>query len=116
MHEMSILTNVVDTVLAYAAENNASRVIEVSLVVGDLRDVVDELMESCFQFLSRGTIAEGARLTMTKVPLKLQCEDCLLVFGADIRGRKQIACPDCGGNRLKVKSGREFLISSIVVE
>lgn len=116
MHEMSILTNVVDTVLAYAAENDATRVTEVSLVVGDLRDVVDELMESCFQFLSRGTIAEGARLTMTKVPLRLQCEDCLLVFGADIRGRKQIACPDCGSNRLKVKSGREFLISSIVVE
>ena len=60
MHEMSILTNEVDTVLVYAAENNASWVIEVSLVVGDLRDVVDELMESCFQFLSRGTIAEGS--------------------------------------------------------
>ena len=41
MHEMSILTNEVDTVLVYAAENNASWVIEVSLVVGDLRDVVD---------------------------------------------------------------------------
>lgn len=36
MHEMSILTNEVDTVLVYAAENNASWVIEVSLVVGDL--------------------------------------------------------------------------------
>ena len=63
MHEMSILTNEVDTVLVYAAENNASWVIEVSLVVGDLRDVVDELMESCFQFLSRGTIAEGLALS-----------------------------------------------------
>lgn len=63
MHEMSVLTNEVDTVLVYAAENNASWVIEVSLVVGDLRDVVDELMESCFQFLSRGTIAEGLALS-----------------------------------------------------
>ena len=44
-------------------QNNASWVIEVSLVVGDLRDVVDELMESCFQFLSRGTIAEGLALS-----------------------------------------------------
>ena len=64
MHEMSILTNEVDTVLVYAAENNASWVIEVSLVGGgDLRDVVDELMEGCFQFLSRGTIAEGIALS-----------------------------------------------------
>ena len=77
---------------------------------------LDELMESCFQFLSRGTVAEGARLTMTKVPLKLQCEDCLLVFGADVRGQRQIACPDCGSTCLKVRSGREFLISSITIE
>ena len=36
---------------------------------------------------------------MAKVPLKLQCEDCLLVFGTDIWGWKQVACPDCGSNR-----------------
>lgn len=54
---------------------------------------------------------------MTKVPLKLQCEDCLLVFGTDIWGWKQVACPDCGSSRLKVKPDREFLIiGSIVVE
>ena len=32
MHEMSILTNEVDTVLVYTAENNASLVIEVSVL------------------------------------------------------------------------------------
>lgn len=54
---------------------------------------------------------------MAKVPLKLQCEGCLLVFGTDIWGWKQVACPDCGSSRLKVKSDREFLIiGSIVVE
>ena len=36
MHEMSILTNEVDTVLVYAAENNASWVLEVSLVGGGI--------------------------------------------------------------------------------
>ena len=57
MHEMSILTNEVDTVLVYAAENNASWVIEVSLVVGDLRDVVTSSWRAAFT--SRG-IAEGS--------------------------------------------------------
>ncbi|WP_418142340.1 hypothetical protein, partial [Adlercreutzia equolifaciens] len=37
MHEMSILTNEVDTVLVYAAENNASWVIEVSVLSRLLR-------------------------------------------------------------------------------
>ena len=37
MHEMSILTNEVDTVLVYAAENNASWVIEVCWSWGSAR-------------------------------------------------------------------------------
>lgn len=45
MHEMSILSNVMDVVLKYAQENNAREVVSVTLVVGELRDVVDKLME-----------------------------------------------------------------------
>lgn len=45
MHEMSILSNVIDVVLKYAQENNVREVVSVTLVVGELRDVVDKLME-----------------------------------------------------------------------
>lgn len=36
MHEMSILSNVMDVVLKYAQENNAREVVSVTLVVGEL--------------------------------------------------------------------------------
>ena len=84
MHEMSILSNVMDVVLKYAQENNVRKVVSVTLVVGELRDVVDELMESCFQFLCRNTIVKDATLHMEKVPLKAQRNQCRLVFPADI--------------------------------
>lgn len=45
MHEMSILSNVIDVVLKYAQENNVREVVSVTLVVGELRDVADKLME-----------------------------------------------------------------------
>lgn len=45
MHEMSILSNVMDVMLKYAKESNAREVVSVTLVVGELRDVVDKLME-----------------------------------------------------------------------
>ena len=84
MHEISILSNVMDVVLKYAKESNAREVVSVTLVVGELRDVVDELMKSCFQFLCRNIIAKDAALHMEKVPLKAQCNQCRLVFPADI--------------------------------
>lgn len=115
MHEMSILTNVVDIVLKYAEDNGAERVCGVSLVVGEMRDVVDELMESCFQFLCRDTIAEGATLSMTKVPARAQCGDCKLVFPVDVHGKGRPTCPDCGSGNLTIKTGREFLIQSIEI-
>ncbi len=115
MHEMSILSNVMDIVLDYAEKNSAHEVKSVTLVVGELRDVVDELMESCFQFLARGTIAENASLIMEKVPLKAQCDSCRLVFPADIKRPESLACPDCGSTALHIHSGKEFLIKSIEV-
>lgn len=115
MHEMAILGNVMDVVLKYAADNDAKEVVSVSLVVGELRDVVDELMESCFQFLARDTIAAHATLKMKKVPLKAQCQECLLVFPADIKSPASLVCPDCGSKSLRIHSGKEFFIESIEV-
>ena len=115
MHEMSILSNVMDVVLDYAEKNNAKEVVRVTLVVGELRDVVDELMESCFQFLARDTIAANASLIMEKVPLKAQCEHCRLVFAANMKQPESLVCPDCGNTQLRIYSGKEFLIKSIDV-
>lgn len=116
MHEMSILTEVVDVVLDYATREQAARVTGVDLVVGELHDVVDDLMESCFQYLARDTIAEGARLSLTKVPMKAQCSDCLLVYPADLRRKDTLVCPACGSTEFRIFKGNEFLISSITIE
>lgn len=115
MHEMSILSNVMDVVLDFAEKNNARKVVSVTLVVGELRDVVDDLMESCFRFLAHDTIAADARLTMEKVPLRAQCNECRLVFPASIKQPESLVCPDCGSKSLHIRSGKEFLIKSIEV-
>lgn len=115
MHEMSILGNVMDVVLRYAQENDAREIRSVTLVVGELHDVVDDLMESCFQFLARDTIAAHAQLNMVKVPLKVQCQDCLLVFPAKVTSGNALACPDCGCSHVTIRTGKEFYIRDIEV-
>ena len=113
MHEMAIMTSVVDAVLQHAQDNGATQVRGVTLVVGELRDVVDELMESCFQHLARGTIAENAQLTMEKIPLRARCAECGLVFPVSLREPGAPSCPDCGSTDLGIFSGREFMLKSI---
>ena len=115
MHEMSIVGNVVKAVEMYAQEEGVVRVTGVTLTVGALHDVVDELMEKAFRFLARGTIAEGAYLKMNKLPLRVRCRQCHAAWEPNIRVRETMACPDCGEHAIDIVQGREFLIENIEV-
>lgn len=112
---MSIVSQVVDAVVEHAERHGAERVVGVELVVGDLHDVVDELMESCFQFLARDTVAKGARLTLRKVPVRMRCEDCGLVYPANLARKETLVCPECGSGSFGIFSGNEFAIQSIEI-
>lgn len=115
MHEMSLMDDVVSVAQRYAKESGADRVERVTIVVGEMRDIVDELVDGCFEFLSRGTLVEGAELVMKKVPLKARCGDCNLVFPVRLDLNDLPVCPDCGGRSLSLHSGSEFFIESIEV-
>ena len=115
MHEMSIVGNVVDAVVMYAKEEGVERVTGVTLTIGALHDVVDELMERAFRFLARGTAADGAYLKLNKLPLKVRCRQCHAVYGANLRVRESVVCPDCGERDVDIVQGREFMIDNIEV-
>ena len=98
MHEMSLTRDVVDAVLDHAAMAQADRVLSVHMTVGEIHDIVDDLFVKCFAFLARGTAAEGARVTIDRVPLTVRCKECGEVFGVDLHARGgALRCPGCGG-------------------
>ncbi|MGI6591318.1 MAG: hydrogenase maturation nickel metallochaperone HypA [Eggerthellaceae bacterium] len=115
MHEMAITGAVVDSVVKYAEKNDAQKVVRVYLRIGELRDIVDDLMQGCFRYLARGTVADQAELAIEKVPLRAQCKNCHLVFPADIYRPDTLQCPDCAGTQLSIYSGKEFLIQGIEI-
>lgn len=115
MHEMSLIGDVVDVVERYAKAEGAARVVSVNLVIGEMRDVVDSLLDSCFAHLTRGGAAEGARLHVRKTPLKARCRECNTVFPVALDPHRLPACPDCASRNLAMFSGGEFYIESIEV-
>ena len=62
MHEYSITESVLNLALEKAREANASRITRISLVVGDLSGVVSDCVQFYFDFISKDTIASGAKL------------------------------------------------------
>lgn len=116
MHEMSLIGDVIEVAQRYAKQNGASRVTRVDLRVGEMRDVVDELMQSCFDYLSKDTMVQGAQLHFERVPLKARCNACHVVFPVDLRDSHKKICPDCACEDVLLFSGWEFIIESIEVE
>ncbi len=87
MHELSIVQNVVNIVLDHAERNGAQKVLSVSLRVGELRDVVDDLIQRFFDYLSKDTIAEEARLKIERLPVIFRCK-CGETFSVHITERR----------------------------
>jgi hydrogenase nickel incorporation protein HypA/HybF len=115
MHELSVIQDVVKIVLSYAEKNGVHKVLNVSLKVGELRDVVDEWMQRFFDYTSKGTIAEGAQLKIERVPVVFQC-NCGETFSVNIKEKREIACPQCKGGNVTLIAGREFEIIGIEVQ
>ena len=113
MHEFSLMTGVLDTVEMSARENNAGRVVEIKLVVGEMTEILDDAMDFAFEALSPGTLAEGALLTMTRIPPQSRCLACGIEFTHD---RYHFACPKCDSLATELFAGRELYIDSIEVE
>ncbi len=113
MHEQSIVESLLALALEEGAKAGASRILKIDLVVGDLSGVLEEAVEFYFGFLSKGTIAAGAKLVFTRVPAQLRCRNCNTVF---LPERLDLHCPNCKEQQVEVVSGRELRVDSMEVE
>ena len=109
MHELSVSSAVLDTVLKHAA---GRRVTVVSLRIGHLRQVVPDSLAFYFEHVARGTLAEGARLEQELIAARLRCA-CGHEWELDAI---DFRCSACGAADVTVVSGEEFLVESIDVE
>ena len=113
MHEMSIAQSVLDIVLQESRNHQVKRVLSVALRVGELSAVETESLKVCFDLLTKGTLAEGARLNIERVQVTCRCREC----GSDFTVNElTFSCPSCGSGGLKMLSGRELSVDSFEAE
>jgi hydrogenase nickel incorporation protein HypA/HybF len=113
MHELGITEQLLSLALHHAEQAQATRVVHLNLVVGAFSSVLDESVQFYWDFMSRGTIAEGAVLNFQRVPGLLACQDCGVQFQlTEFDGQ----CPGCGGLRARIISGDDFRLDSIEIE
>ncbi len=115
MHELAVTERILDIVLRHAEANNVNRILSIQLKIGELSDLENEWVQKYFDHLSKGTLAENAKLKIEKVPVVMKCNDCGQSFEVNVREVKEIECPQCGNKRCSLISGKDYYIKDMEV-
>ena len=116
MHELPITESILKIVLKYAEMNSARRVMVIHLQVGKLSDLEDDWIQRYFDYLSKGTLAEGAKLKIERTPIMVQCNACSTSYEAEMARMGDLVCPACGEKGGTLLSGREYTIKEMEVQ
>ncbi len=110
MHEMSLAEGMREIVEDTARANSATAVTLVRLRIGRLAPVELEALRFCFDVVTKGGVADGARLEIEPVDGTAWCWDCSASVALGALGDP---CPACGGHTLDVTGGTEMRVHEI---
>ena len=112
MHEVSLMQDTVIIATKQAREAGAQRIHRIMMKVGALSGAVPETLEFAFEIVAKGTIAEGARLDIERVPILCFCPTC----GKDFEPADFVCeCTGCGRPSTDIRRGRELQLTSLEV-
>jgi hydrogenase nickel incorporation protein HypA/HybF len=119
MHELSIASAVVDSILEFVVERSIRRVIAVRLAIGELSHVEEEQLRFCYLAITQETPIRDSALEIERVPAMVRCHHC------DYSGRPKywedalsaapvptLQCPSCGG-AVEPVEGTDCAIKSV---
>lgn len=119
MHEFSVMSQIVASVIEEASSRNASKVEKVTIELGEFTMLGHSQLGFAFEVLSKDTILEGAVLDLRTVSGEVECGCGYKGEGSPSDGTPhQLAaafqCPECG-DLAKVTGGRDCVIRNIAM-
>ncbi|MDO4182911.1 MAG: hydrogenase maturation nickel metallochaperone HypA [Coriobacteriia bacterium] len=114
MHELGIMTGVVEAVKGAAANACATKVYAITLSVGEMTEAIPDALEFAFDVLkeSEPLLAE-CELTIHMVRPKSRCLECGAEYEHD---RFHMLCPECESPATTLLAGRDLRIESMEAE
>jgi hydrogenase nickel incorporation protein HypA/HybF len=113
MHELSLTQNLVAIAEEHARRAGATVIHDVVLEVGALSGAIPEALEFAFDICSKGTLAEGAALTIRRVPGSGRCTACAAQSPCDVL---TAVCPRCGALAFAIDQGLELRVLELEID
>jgi hydrogenase nickel incorporation protein HypA/HybF len=113
MHELAVTKSILKLALEHSAQKGATKILAIHLLVGEMRNIEEPWIQRYFDYISKGSSAENAKIKITKVSVVFFCNKCRQNFTANIRIDQKIVCSNCGSFEYDLISGRELVIEKL---
>ena len=116
MHEFSICQALVDAITAEMDKVDAPRplrLVKARVVVGALRQIVPDILQTAYEVITRDTPAEGSTLEIVTVPVTVKCEKC--GWTGEIEDIL-FQCGNCGHTGVEPARGMELYLDNMEIE
>ncbi len=114
MHEMSYILKMVNMALEIASDNNATKIRQIEVDVGETSGVMPYYMHKYYPDAVKGTILEGSELICKETKVKALCEECGEEYYPSRENR--YLCPHCGGRKAHIIEGKGVVLKNVVIE
>lgn len=114
MHELGIMTSVLEQASEAAHDAGATRLLKVTLQVGEMTEAIEDALQFAFEALCEDDpFLQGAQLEVNMVRPRSICLECGAEYEHD---RFHMFCPECDSFATQLMAGRELNIESIEVD
>lgn len=114
VHELSIVSSIVDSVTGTLTAYPGAKVKEVRLRVGTLAAVVEDSLQFCYEIATEDTPLQGSKLVVRILPVMMRCDKC--AQDVEIASLQSFRCPRCDEPVSDLRQGRELEIESIEID
>lgn len=104
---------ILSAALKSADAAGVTKILRIRLEIGELSDLKAEWIQHYFDHLSKGTIAEGATIDVTPIPIEFTCGECRTAFPLDLKKVVRVACPECGSADCALTGGSGFTVKEM---
>lgn len=105
LHELSLTLSLIEIAEEHARRENATAITTVIMEIGSLSGVIPEAVEFAFEACSQGTLADGARLEIRRIPALGRCQEC----GKESEMESLLdRCTACSSFTLDILKGQEM--------
>ncbi|WP_283170136.1 hydrogenase maturation nickel metallochaperone HypA [Curtanaerobium respiraculi] len=114
MHELGLMTSVMDAVRGAALEAGATKVISIDISVGEMTEAIEECLTFAYDALAeQEELFHGSKLNLKMVKPRSRCLECGAEYGHD---RFHMSCPKCGSFATELIAGRDLTIDRVEIE